>query len=106
MSLCLTLAGFLLLQALFLRPSLCLAAELSRQPKGLAGRLKSPGTTRGLIALLEAAQESWEEETEHGVQWKTYTGELKPCNVWTPKNQKSDFWRELWQSLTNKKRKK
>lgn len=59
----LTLAGFLLLQALCLRPILCLAAELSRQPTGLAGSLKSPGTTRGLTALLEAPQDSWEDES-------------------------------------------
>lgn len=55
----LTLAGLLL--AFCLRASLCLAAELSRQTKGLAGWLKSPGTTRGLTALLEAAQDSWED---------------------------------------------
>lgn len=59
---CLTQTGFLLLQALCLRPSLCLAAELSRQPKGLAGRLKSPGTTSGLSAPLEAAQDNWEDK--------------------------------------------
>ena len=33
---------------------------MSRQPKGLAGWLKSPGTaTRGLIALLEATHDNW-----------------------------------------------
>ena len=57
---CRTVAGFLLLQALSRRPSLCLEAELSRQLKGLAGWLKSPGTTtRGLPALLEASQDNW-----------------------------------------------
>lgn len=55
----LTLAGLLL--AFCLRASLCLAAELFRQTKGLAGWLKSPGTTRGLTALLEAVQDSWED---------------------------------------------
>lgn len=54
----LTLAGFLLLCALGLKPSLCLAAELSRQANGLAGWLKSTGTTKGLTALLE---DNWEE---------------------------------------------
>lgn len=61
----LTLIGFLLWQALLLRPRLCLAAELSRQAKGLAGWLKSPGaTTRGLTALLEGPQDNWEAEME------------------------------------------
>lgn len=66
----LTLAGFLLLQALCLKPTLCLAAELSRQPNGLAGWLKSPGTvTRGLTALLEAAQDNWGENSNRRFQW-------------------------------------
>ncbi len=40
----LTLAGFLLAQALALTAMRCWAAELSKQETELAGRLKSAGT--------------------------------------------------------------